>query len=68
MLNQDEDIRCFYRLTHFGVDVVRYIQDHKDCTFDEILNYLQPLYNGAPEDIKKNLEKVLETLKEKSIL
>mgnify|MGYP003643651244 CR=1 FL=1 len=68
LLHSNEEVNTYYRLTFFGADVVGYIQDHPNSTFEQISAYLANHYEAKPEKIELELKTVISKLKENSLI
>ncbi len=68
MLHHDEDLNYYFRVTHFGADVLAFLQENPGCTFDQIVENLVSQYDSSPSAIKVELQKVIDKFIENSIL
>lgn len=68
IMSYEEESNSYFRLTDFAADVAAYLSENTKKSFEDIFRYVKPRYEGTAEDIKTELQKVLDKLVEHSIV
>jgi N-acetylmuramoyl-L-alanine amidase CwlA len=68
ILNYDDDIQQYYKLTHLAADVTKLVIKTPGITLAEISEELLPHYDSQKKEFENELSKIVDKLTENKII